>query len=63
MSPKPLVIWFSCICAILVIVGVVFAFFGLQILPVRRSTLLPWESAIYGAIIMGWARPSGASAE
>jgi hypothetical protein len=54
MSPKPLVIWFSCISAILVIVGVVFAFFGLQILPVDRQTLLPWQSAIYGAIMMGW---------
>jgi hypothetical protein len=54
MSPKPLVIWFSCISAILVIVGVVFAFFGLQILPVDRGTLLPWQSAIYGAIMMGW---------
>jgi hypothetical protein len=63
MSPKPLVIWFSCISAILVIVGVVFAFFGLQILPVDRGTLLPWQSAIYGAIMMGWARPFGASVE
>jgi hypothetical protein len=54
LSPKPLVIWFSCISAILVIVGVVFAFFGLQILPVDRGTLLPWQSAIYGAIMMGW---------
>lgn len=40
--------------AILVIVGVVFAFFGLKILPVDRETLLPWQSAIYGAIMMGW---------
>jgi hypothetical protein len=54
MSPKPLAIWFSCISAILVIVGIVFAFFGLQILPVDRATLLPWQSAIYGAIMMGW---------
>jgi hypothetical protein len=54
MSANPLVIWFSSISAILVIVGVVFAFFGLQILPVDRGTLLPWQSAIYGAIMMGW---------
>lgn len=46
--------WFSLVSAILVIVGGVFAFFGLSILPVDRATLLPWESAIYGAIMMGW---------
>ncbi len=54
MSLKQLIIWFSCVSAVLVIVGVVFAFFGLQILPVERTTLLPWQSAIYGAIMMGW---------
>jgi hypothetical protein len=54
VSPKPLLIWFSSVSAILVIVGVLFAFFGLKILPVDRQTLLPWQSAIYGAIMMGW---------
>jgi hypothetical protein len=54
MSPKKLLIWFGSVSAILVIVGVVFTFFGLKILPVDRETLLPWQSAIYGAIMMGW---------
>lgn len=54
MNLKPLLIWFSCVSMILVIVGVVFAFLGLKILPVDRATLLPWQSAIYGAIMMGW---------
>jgi hypothetical protein len=54
MSPKHLLIWFSTVSTILVIVGVVFAFFGLNILPVDRVTLLPWQGAIYGAIMMGW---------
>jgi hypothetical protein len=54
MSLKQLLIWFSGVSAILVIVGVVFSFFGLKILPVDRQTLLPWQSAIYGAIMMGW---------
>src|ERR1700680_2148284 len=54
MSPKQLILWFSSVSAILVIVGVVFAFFGLRILPVDRETLVPWQSAIYGAIMMGW---------
>lgn len=39
---------------ILVLWGVVFAFFGLGVLPVDRSVLLAWESAIYGAIMIGW---------
>jgi hypothetical protein len=54
MNPKQLLIWFSIVSTILVLAGVVFAFFGLAILPVDRETLLPWESAIYGAIMMGW---------
>jgi hypothetical protein len=54
MSLKQLLICFSSVSAVLVIVGVVFAFFGLKILPVDRQTLLPWQSAIYGAIMMGW---------
>jgi hypothetical protein len=54
MNLKQLLIWFSTVSTILVIVGVVFAFFGLRILPVDRATLLPWQSAAYGAIMMGW---------
>jgi hypothetical protein len=54
MNLKRLLIWFSTVSTILVIVGLVFAFFGLKILPVDRATLLPWQSAIYGAIMMGW---------
>ena len=54
MNQKPLMLWFSVISAILVLWGIVFAFFGLDILPVEREILLSWESAIYGAIMMGW---------
>jgi hypothetical protein len=54
MNLKQLLIWFSTVSTILVMVGVVFAFIGLRILPVDRETLLPWESAIYGSIMMGW---------
>jgi len=46
--------WFSVVSVILVLWGVAFAFFGLGILPVDRRVLLSWESAIYGAIMMGW---------
>jgi hypothetical protein len=54
MNIKLLMLWFSVVSAILVLAGVVFAFFGLDILPVSKNVLLQWESAIYGAIMMGW---------
>ena len=54
MDIKLLMLWFSVVSAILVLAGVVFAFFGLDILPVSKKVLLQWESAIYGAIMIGW---------
>jgi hypothetical protein len=51
---RMIVVWFSTVSIILIIVGIVFAFFGLGILPVHRDVLLQWESAIYGALMMGW---------
>lgn len=55
MSAKRLVWWFSVISGILVLWGVVFAVFGLGVLPIiNRAVLLPWESALYGAIMIGW---------
>ena len=45
---------FCVIASILVVVGVVFSVFGLGVLPVDESVLLRWESAIYGAIMIGW---------
>lgn len=56
---------FRLLSIILILFGMLFAFFGLRallgvvytlsgqpILPV--ATLLPWESALYGAIMVGW---------
>lgn len=54
MTSRRLMAWFSAVSGILVLAGVLFASFGLGILPVDRGTLLRWESAIYGAIMMGW---------
>jgi hypothetical protein len=55
MNPKALMKWFSTISIILVFWGIVFAFFGLGVLPItNKDVLLPWESALYGAIMMGW---------
>jgi hypothetical protein len=46
--------WLSLVSIVLVLWGIVFILFGLKILPVERVVLLDWESAIYGAIMMGW---------
>jgi hypothetical protein len=54
MNSKRLASWFSVVAAIMVMWGVVFAFFGLGILPVDRQVLQSWTSAIYGAIMIGW---------
>jgi hypothetical protein len=54
MTSTRLVSWFGTVSVILVFLGMVFAFFGLGILPVERNVLLPWVSALYGAIMMGW---------
>lgn len=54
MSHKLLMIWFCTVAGILVLAGILFSFLGLRILPVNENVLLPWESAIYGAIMMGW---------
>jgi hypothetical protein len=54
MAGKRLKWWFDAVCTILVLAGVVFASFGLDILPVERSVLLKWGSGIYRSLMMGW---------
>jgi hypothetical protein len=54
MNQKFLLVWFCTISGILVFFGFLYSFFGLIILPVNKSVLLHWESALYGAIMMGW---------
>jgi hypothetical protein len=54
MKLQRMVVWLSTVSIILVLFGILYAFFGLGILPVQRDVLLQWESALYGAIMMGW---------
>ena len=54
MNSRHASVWFSVVSITLMAWGVVFASFGLGVLPVDRQVLLPWESAIYGAIMIGW---------
>jgi hypothetical protein len=54
MKPKRMEMWFSIVSIILILFGILYTFVGLRILPVQRDVLLQWESALYGAIMMGW---------
>jgi hypothetical protein len=54
MNQNKLNIWFSAVSCILILVGPLYCFFGLKILPIDRTVLLDWESSIYGAIMIGW---------
>jgi hypothetical protein len=54
MDSRQQLFWFGTVSLVLVLAGVVFAVFGLAILPVQGSVLLRWESAIYGSIMIGW---------
>lgn len=54
MSPKGWRIWFSLVSVIAILWGIVFTVFGLGVLPLRPDVLLRWESALYGAILVGW---------
>jgi hypothetical protein len=50
-------IWFGAISSILCIIGFVFTIFGFTFFPdtiLPRNVLLPWVSAIYGSIMIGW---------
>lgn len=55
MNDRRWLTWFTLVAAIQALWGVVFAFFGLGVLPViDRAVLLRWESALYGSIMIGW---------
>lgn len=48
-------LWFRTISVILVIVGLIFSVFGLNILPVvNKQVVVHWVSSIYGAVLVGW---------
>ena len=49
-----MIFWFTTVSIILILFGILYALWGLGILPVQRAVLLQWESALYGAIMMGW---------
>lgn len=54
MRKQPLALWFRIVSVILILFGILYVFVGLKVLPVQRNVLLDWESALYGALMMGW---------
>src|ERR1017187_4376818 len=54
MNQNRLRIWFSSVSILLILFGILYCFAGLKILPVSKNVLLDWESAIYGAVMIGW---------
>ena len=54
MQHGTLKVWFFAVSTVLVLFGILFVFFGLKVLPVSTEVLLPWESSLYGAIMVGW---------
>jgi hypothetical protein len=54
MQTRELKIWFLTVSIILILFGILYCFAGLKILPVNKAVLVNWESALYGAIMIGW---------
>jgi hypothetical protein len=54
MRKQPFALWFRIVSVILILFGILYVFVGLKVLPVQRNVILDWESALYGALMMGW---------
>ena len=54
MRKQLFTLWFRIISVILILFGVLYVFVGLKVLPVQRNVLVDWESALYGALMIGW---------
>jgi len=59
MNQRQTALWFRAITIILILFGLLYVFFGLRIFSdnvalIPHDVLLPWESSLYGAIMVGW---------
>jgi len=59
MTKQQLALWFKVVSVILIGFGLLYFFFGLKIFSynaplIPHNVLLDWESALYGAIMLGW---------
>ncbi len=60
MDKHKTALWFCIITIILILFGLLYTIVGLQIFSgpgarlIPQNVLLPWESSLYGAIMIGW---------
>jgi hypothetical protein len=54
MRNQPFALWFGIVAVILILFGILYVFVGLKVLPIQRNVLVDWESALYGALMIGW---------
>lgn len=59
MSDLVSAVWFRVVTTVLILFGLLYIVFGLRIFSERvalipHDVLLPWESALYGAVMVGW---------
>jgi hypothetical protein len=60
MSNKKLGLWFQIVTVILILFGLLYTFVGLKLFSepgiglIPKDVILDWESALYGAIMIGW---------
>lgn len=59
MNEGAFVTWFRVVTALLTLFGLFFIFFGLRVFSdavplIPHEVLLPWTSALYGTVMVGW---------
>ena len=59
MKERTSATWFRIVTSILILFGVFFVLFGFRVFSdliplIPREVLLPWTSALYGTIMVGW---------
>ena len=59
MNQRQSALWFRVVTIILILFGLLYVFFGLRVFSdnvalIPHDVLLPWESALYGAVLLGW---------
>ena len=60
MNKQQLALWFRVVTIILILFGLLYIFVGLKLFSepgiglIPKDVILDWESALYGAIMLGW---------
>jgi len=59
MNARTSAMWFRIVATILILFGLIYAVFGFRVFSdtiplIPHDVLLPWTSALYGTIMVGW---------